>query len=114
VDEEPGTARQAAPDRLAVTTAKSLSLTGTVSSLLLVGAGLAVLIGIVGAIATYSATNMGTNLGDVLTMDSGMGINVSQTLGFLLSSLLPAGLLAAAGVALRLQAARLEVAFLEN
>lgn len=102
-------------DKWAQTTVRSLALAGTVSTMLFIGAGLALLLGVVGAVTTYSSMTSGTDFGDMTSMSSpGWRMAVSQTLAFLLGCLLPAGLLAAAAVALRLQAARFEAGLEED
>ena len=93
-------------DTWATRTVAAIDLSRTVASLLLVGACIAVAFGIVSAIATYTGTSG-------LGIDDGMfaverRMLISQALSTFTAALLPAGLLAAAGAALRLQAARIE------
>jgi hypothetical protein len=87
-------------------TVRSVALAESVSKLLLIGAGLALLFGAVGAAATYVALSPDTGLGDLSADSDTWTLTISHVTSILLSSLLPAGLLAAAGVALRLQVAR--------
>lgn len=94
-------------DDWATTTARSLALAGSISTLLLAGACLALLLGVVGAVATFSTLNRSVDLGDFASMNSSStSMTITQVSSILLSCLLPAGVLAAAGVALRVQVAR--------
>lgn len=97
-------------DPWASRTAHTLKLTERISTLLFVGAGLALVLGVVIAIASYNAT--GAQLSDVGGVFSGDGAAQNfaavQSMTYLSSSLLPGGVLAAAAVALRLQVARFE------
>ena len=113
MEEEPATTLDAAPDAWATRTAKSLSLAYTASSCLFAGAAAALLLAVIGAFAVYRGISPGDDLGDVISFGSSSAFTVSQMTTILVGGLLPAGLLGAAGVALRLQAARFEAEFVD-
>jgi hypothetical protein len=94
------------PERWAMSLAKSVILSGTVSTMLLVGAGLALLLGVVGAVF----------LGITQWNTGGLGSSyaVAQICSALSSCLLPAGLLAASAAAIRLQMSRVEAEYVED
>lgn len=96
-------------DPWAVRTATTLKLTERLSMLLFIGAGLALVLGLVMAIGTYNAADgQLADAGGLFSSDSGNTFAIVQSMSYVAASLLPAGLLAAAAVALRLQAARFE------
>jgi hypothetical protein len=100
----------ASTDGWAAHTARSLELARTVSMLLFVGAGAAFALGVLASLLTYLSLDTGGSFGEVSTFGStGSRLALAQSVSILLSSLLPAGLLGAAAVALRLQAGRFEV-----
>ena len=87
-------------DSWAARTVAAVDLARTLSTWLFVGAALALVSGVIGVVAMWSVEN-----GDWM---GGGAILLSQSASTFTSALLPAGLLAAAGAALRLQAARTE------
>ena len=102
-------------DPWAARTATTLKLTERISMLLFVGAALALVLGVASAIGSYNAS--GSELSEVgnvfLSQSAGSTFAVVQAMSFVAGSLLPAGLLASAAVALRLQAARFEADVLD-
>jgi hypothetical protein len=86
--------------------AKSVILSEMVAKVLLIGAGVALVLGIVGAVAIAIATSG--------TEGSPTGYAVAQTCGALVSCLLPAGVLAASAAAIRLQISRVEAEYVES
>jgi hypothetical protein len=91
-------------------TARSLAMAATMSRVLFVGAVVALALGVLSATLTYTSMDTTGSFGQVATFDStGSRLALAQASSTLLGSLLPAGLLAAAAMAIRLQAARFEV-----
>ena len=86
--------------------ARSVILSERIATVLFIGAGVALLLGVVGAVGVASAT---TGVDGV-----GSGYTLAQVCSALVSCLLPAGLLAASGAAIRLQISRLEAEYLED
>jgi hypothetical protein len=86
--------------------AKSVIMSEMVATVLLIGAGVALLLGIVGAVAIAYATSH--------TGGSPSGYEVAQACGALVSCLLPAGVLAASSAAIRLQISRVEADYIES
>lgn len=102
------------PDLWASRAATTLMLAARISTLLFIGAGLAVVLGVVAAVASYSAYG-GTDTNELMSLSAyDRGFAAWQSSSLLSNSLLPAGLLAAAGVALRLQASRFEAEILDG
>ena len=92
-------------DSWATRTVAAIELSRRVSTWLLIGAAVALGAGVVGLVATvWTSVEPGGFYGDQWPLV------LAQASSTLASALLPAGVLAAAGVALRLQAARLETA----
>jgi hypothetical protein len=101
-------------DEWAAHTARSLDLAGTVSRWLFFGAGAALALGVLASVLTYVSMDTSGAFGEVTTFGStGSRMALAQSASILLGSLLPAGLLAAAAVALRLQADRFQVDVLD-
>jgi hypothetical protein len=94
------------PDRWAMLLAKSVILSGTVSTMLFVGAGVALLLGVVGAV--------GFAWGRIRAGGLGTAYTIAQACSALLAGLLPAGLMAASGAALRLQISRVEAEYVDD
>jgi ABC-type cobalamin transport system permease subunit len=94
-------------DRWADQTARTMRLVRTISTTLLVGAGVAVALGLI-----VAAVALDTDFGDPGLLGPGGSYRVGQVAGSLLTCLTPAGLLLAAGGYLRLQAARFETELL--
>lgn len=100
-------------DEWASRTATSLALAHTMSKLLFVGAGFALGLGLLAAVLTYTAMDTTASWGEAGTfISTGGSLALSQSASTVVSSLLPAGVLAAAAVAVRLQALRFETEFL--
>lgn len=99
------------PDTWATRTVAAIDLSRTISTLLLIGASVALACGVVAAIATYTSADGfgGASVEDGIELLSAQRrMLISQSLSIFVSALLPAGLLAAAAAALRLQASRTE------
>jgi hypothetical protein len=105
-DEEDEHVEPVEPDRWALSLAKSVILSGTVSTILFVGAGLALLLGVGAAVGIAIAQSQTEGLGTSYT--------IAQACSALLSSLLPAGVMAASGAAIRLQISRVEAEYIED
>lgn len=114
VDEESEERAEPESDRWVKVAVSSLGLAGRVSTALFVGAAIAVALGVFAAVATYVAASDTPEFGEGLTMPSQDWATAAQVASILLSCLLPAGLLAAAGAAIRLQAARFETDILAD
>jgi len=100
-------------DPWAARAASSLALAQTMSKILFVGAGLALGLGVLAAMLTYTAMDTTASWGEAGTfISTGGSLALSQSASTVVSSLLPAGVLAAAAVAVRLQALRFETEFL--
>ena len=89
-------------DEYAEQAVTAVDLARTLSTWLFVGAAIALLAGLLGTVASWQTYN------DGMLMSEQSWMLVSQISSMFTSSLLPAGLLAAAGAALRLQAVRIE------
>lgn len=98
-------------DGWAVRTAGTLRLARVASTVLLVGAGSSLLFAVVSSVISYSEFFGG--FGELGRLSESR-LALSQALQVLLAGLLPAGVLLAAGVAIRLQAARFETEFLDG
>jgi hypothetical protein len=103
-DEQPAD-QVAEPAGWAMLLARSVILSETVATLLFIGAGLALLLGVAAAVAIAIGSS---------DQGSGSSYTVAQTCSTFLACLLPAGLLAASGAALRLQVSKLEADFVED
>lgn len=87
----------------------AVDLVGTVSKALFIGAGLALVLGILGAVATFSGhSSVSAFEAGAATAVQRNSFAISQMSSQLVDCLLPAGLLLAAGMALRVQAGRLD------
>jgi hypothetical protein len=103
-EEQPGD--QAEPDRRAASLGKSVTMSETVARVLLIGSGVAVLLGIVGAVAIAYATSRTSSIPS--------GYAVSRACEALLTCLLPAGIFAASAAAIRLQASRVAAEYVDT
>ena len=113
MEEELVPAPDVTTDEWANRTARSLSLAYTASTWLFAGAALALVLAIVGAVALARGVSGTESVTDMFRSGSSAPFTISQMASMVLGGLLPAGLLAAAGVALRLQAARFEAEFVD-
>lgn len=104
---QPGTS---ATDGWAQRTEATLRLAQTASKVLLGGAVLSLAVGSLITVVAFTDFGGGGGFGQ----PSQWGIAVTQSLQYLLGSFLPAGVLLAAGVAVRIQALRFETEFLGN
>ncbi|UDY35883.1 hypothetical protein [Dermatobacter hominis] len=99
-----GTIETPSSDRWADQAARTLRLVHLVSTILLVGAVLAVVLGMITA-----TTQLATQWSDLGMATSGMSsMRIGQFASTVMSSLLPSGVMLAAGGYLRLQALRFE------
>lgn len=100
------------PDAWATRTIAAIDLARTVSTMLLIGAAVALAFGLIAAIITYASSDFfsgGVSDDGLTAMVSGQDrMLLATSMQTFVSALLPAGLLAAAAAALRLQAARTE------
>mgnify|MGYP006379791401 CR=1 FL=1 len=90
-------------DDSALQAVTAVDLARKLSTWLFVGAAIALAAGLIGSVGTWQA------YGNATMAMSDNWMVLSQATSTLSSSLLPAGLLAAAGAALRLQATRVEL-----
>jgi hypothetical protein len=93
------------PDPAARSSARSAILSKLVARMLLIGGGVALLIGIVGAVAMAYATSLTT---------APSGYALARTCTELVNCLLAAGVLAAFGAVILLQVSRTEVEYVDS